>query len=61
VAACVRATPGIDHYTLVRATMNRLGILRMTDNIRSLVEATVVEAVQRGRIVLAGSGTYWIP
>lgn len=59
VSRCARATPGIDHYALVRATMTYLGILRMTDNIRGLVAASIDDAVRQGKVVLGGSGGYW--
>ncbi|KQQ09743.1 DUF3320 domain-containing protein [Rathayibacter sp. Leaf296] len=58
VALCVRSAPGIDHLALVRATMSFLGIQRMTDNIRALVEETTAAAVAAGRITQTGLGTY---
>jgi hypothetical protein len=60
VSQCVRATPGIDHYALVRATMTSLGILRMTDNIRGLVAQSIDDAVRQGKVVLGASGGYWV-
>ncbi|PPH07616.1 DUF3320 domain-containing protein [Rathayibacter sp. AY1H3] len=60
VSQCVRATPGIDHYALVRATMTTLGILRMTDNIRGLVAQSIDDAVRQGKVVLGASGGYWV-
>ena len=58
VALCVRSAPGIDHLALVRATMSFLGIQRMTDNIRALVEETIAAAVGSGRVTRTEIGTY---
>lgn len=58
VALCVRSSPGIDHLALVRATMSFLGIQRMTDNIRALVEETIAGAVATDRITRTDLGTY---
>ncbi|WP_219813213.1 DUF3320 domain-containing protein, partial [Rathayibacter sp. AY2B7] len=60
VSRCARATPGIGHYALVRATMTSLGILRMTDNIRGLVAQSIDDAVRQGKVVLGASGGYWV-
>ncbi|WKK72623.1 DUF3320 domain-containing protein [Rathayibacter oskolensis] len=61
VAICVRSVPGIDHSTLVRATMNLLGVVRMTDNIRALVDSTIIDAVHLGKVVRSDVGAYSLP
>ncbi|MCJ1683057.1 DUF3320 domain-containing protein [Rathayibacter sp. VKM Ac-2928] len=61
VELCVRASPGIDHLLLVRATMMQLGIVRMTDNIRSLVDSSIADALRLRRVVHTPSGSYTTP
>ncbi|WP_166649748.1 MULTISPECIES: hypothetical protein [unclassified Rathayibacter] len=45
----------------MRATMMQFGIVRMTDNIRSLVDSSIADALRLRKVVQTPSGSYTTP